>query len=384
MVKRVMFLLGILAMGLGLNSSATAAPEPELNVKDWVKLTNGEHYQQTQLLRFDPKADAFLIRKLDQMPWKLVNTLIKNDYPQNEVEKAKELDALESQQNAEALSSVSGSSFPGKTPESDNFKASAVKPHFTIGKTPSINVERLCNKIHEIILQHPDITPVITIEHDWSPDAQHYMLYGFWQRFAAFLTGHQKEFPSPLFFRSKLFLLLGCGWTSRYAFTGYEAPLVKFIMSQPDRSVQMHDVFREAYLLTRGDVYLTLLTAENVLAGNPYREDRQNDPLQKKLLYIRNDSAPYGDNYGAWYHFYGIGLYGLVRPSFIARAVGEIESLGSIFLEGFDRQEDYINRLGAIFGRKLNRLIEKGAWKKPLTKDDRTDYMTIVPVPEKP
>jgi len=69
-------------------------------------------------------------------------------------------------------------------------------------------------------------------------------------------------------------------------------------------------------------------------------------------------------------------LMKVIRAPIISRAVAEIESVGSIFLEGFDKQEDFVNRLGAIFGRKLNRLITRDLWKKPLTPQDRTDYMT--------
>lgn len=68
-------------------------------------------------------------------------------------------------------------------------------------------------------------------------------------------------------------------------------------------------------------------------------------------------------------------MYGVIRAPFVARAVAEIESFGSLFLEGADKQEDYINRYGAIFGRKLNRLIEQELWKQPLPKDARFDYM---------
>ncbi|MBF0544953.1 MAG: hypothetical protein HQM08_10990 [Candidatus Riflebacteria bacterium] len=360
--------------------SKNLTPVPEINIKEWIRRANGEQYQQTQLLRIDAIADAYLIRKLDQMPWKLVEALLKGNYPQKEDERKKELNTLEAQQELEANSGKPDSAVVTNL---QTVVDTPTKPHYTIGRTHPINVERLCNKFREIMQSFPNYTPVITMEHEWAPETRRYLFYGFWQRFAHFLTGQQKDMPMPLFFRSKLFLLLGCGWTSRYAFTGYEKYLVKYIMSCPDRSVQIHDVFRECYRLTLGDVYLTMLTAENVLAGNPYRSDRDKDPLQRKLAYIRNDSAPSGDNYGAWYHFYGIALYGLVRAPLIPSAVGEIESFGSLFLEGPDKQEDYINRLGAIFGTKLKMLIESGNWKKPLSPTDRTDYMTLVPVPEK-
>ena len=175
--------------------------------------------------------------------------------------------------------------------------------------------------------------------------------------------------------RSKLFLCLACGWTSRYMLTGQEEALKAIIMAAPDRSLNIHDLFRESYVLNKGNLYLTLLTCENVLAGDPYRTDRGSDPIQVKLAYIRNDSSPAGDNYGAWYHFFGIGMYGFVRAPFVARAVAEIESFGSLFLEGPDKQEDFINRLGAIWGRKLEKMVKNKTYLSPLRSDERTDYL---------
>lgn len=328
--------------------------------KDWLKRSNGEHYQQTGLQVTDPRGDAFLIRKLDQIPWKLLKTLVGGSYPQAEIEKERELQAIETAQ-----------------------KAGTEEAKLKIGRTKPIHIPRLVNAIHRVILeQYPAITPVMGEEHKWSPEAQRYLWYGFWHRVGRFIIGKQREFPTLLFMRSKIFLLLACGWTSRYAVTGQEPALEQRIMSYPDGRMQLHELFRESYVLNNGNMYLTMLTAENVLASDPYRIDRGNSQLQQKLAYIRHDSQPLGDNYGAWYHFFGIGMYGLVRAPFVARAVAEIESVGSLFLEGRDKQEDYINRYGAIFGRQLNRLIEKGIWKQPLPKDARFDYM--LPFTEKP
>ena len=222
---------------------------------------------------------------------------------------------------------------------------------------------------------YPQITPTMGEEHDWSPDAKKYLFYGFWQRLGRHIFGKQKEFPCPIFLRSKLFLCLACGWTSRYLVTGQEKALTERIMKYPDRRVQIHHMFAESYKLNKGNVYLTFLTCENVLAGDPYREDRENDPLQKKLAYIRHDSKDIGDNYGAWYHFFGISLYGLLRAGAVSRSVAEIESIGSFFMEGADKQEDYINRYGAIFGKKFKKMMKKETWKIPLQPTDRTDYM---------
>lgn len=326
--------------------------KPVSEFKQWLKVYEAEHYQQTSLQRIDPQGDAILIRRLDQIPMKLLSTLIKGGYPQEEIQQEKNLMSAEADQKMDP-------------------KALGLK----IGRTKPIDIDRLLNAIRQVIQETPDIQPFISAEHDWSPEAKRYLAYGFWHRMGRHVFGKQREFPAPLLFRSKLFLLLACGWTSRYAVTGREPALTARIMRYPPRSMQIHDLFRESYRLCGGDLYLTLLTAENVLASDPYRIDRDNDPIQQRLAYIRHDSMPIGDNYGAWYHFHGIALYGMLRAPFVARAVAEIESFGSLFLEGADKQEDYINRLGAIWGRKLSRMIKKKTWQKPLGKSDRTDYM---------
>jgi hypothetical protein len=319
--------------------------------RNWIAAYDKTEYQQTDKNMVDPKGDAWLMRKLDTMPMKFIKVLVEGSYPQAEIDKEKELEAMEN-----ALKHGNG--------------------EYKIGKTPSVHPDRLINVVRQIIQKYyPRIVPHIGTEHEWSPEAQRYLMYGFWHRMGRLVTLKQKEIPLPLFFRSKLFLLLGCGWTSRYAVTGTEQALIDRLLLYPDRKVQIHHVFMESYVLSRGDLYLTLLTAENVLAGNVYRVDRHKDPLQMKLAYIRNDSGEYGDNYGAWYHWFGISMYGLVRAPFISRAVAEIESLGSIVLEGFDKQEDFINRYGAIFGRKLNRMIHDKTWMVPLKPTDRTDYL---------
>jgi hypothetical protein len=338
-----------------LTVSANAKNNNKAEFKKWIKAYEAKHFQQDSYKPVDPKADAVLIRKLDQVPMKLLQALVKSSYPQAEIEKEKQLKQLE--------------------------EANKKKLGYKIGKTVPIDVDRLINKCRKIMLQYyPNIKPTLGQEHKWSPEAKKYLIYGFWHRLGRSAFRKQKEFPSPLFFRSKLFLLLACGWTSRYAFTGQEEALKKRIMLYPDRKMQLHHMFMESYVLNKGNIYLTFLTAENVLAGDPYRADRENDPVQKKLAYIRHDSVDMGDNYGAWYHFFGISMYAVVRAGIVSRAVAEIESLGSIFLEGKDKQEDYINRYGAIFGKKFKKMLKKGRWKKALTKTDRTDYMLPNPL----
>ena len=257
-------------------------------------------------------------------------------------------------------------------------KIKTEKPDFTIGKEKPVNIDALCNKFIKIIQENPDIKPSLGEEHKWSPDAEKYMSYGkgFWKRVGAFMRGEQ-DFPAPTLGGSKLFIMLACGLTPYLAQTGQEEKLEKKIMQYDDRSVKIDDVLKESYVLNRGDIYLTLLTAENVLGRDFFDADRGNRPLQKKLQYIRNDSKPEGDNFGAWYHFAGLALYSLVRPEWMAKSVAAVETFGSLFTEKKDIQENHINRMGVEFGSKLKKMIEEETWKNPLPPSAALEYMNL-------
>ena len=295
-----------------------------------------EHYQQDSLRLVDPKADAFLIRRMDTIPAKIFTYLV-NGLPQDEKQD--------------------------------------IPRDFTIGRDLPFDYIPLLNKCREIMRRHyPAIVPTLGEEHKWSPEARRYMAYGYWHRLWRRLSGKQQDYPCPLFMRSRLLLCLACGWTARYCVTGQEQALTQRILSYPDRSIQLHQLFEESYVLNKGDIYLTFLTCENVLTGMPHRDGRGDDPLQRKLAYIRNDSHEAGDNYGAWYHFFGIALYGMLRPDYVSLLVGEIESFGSFFMEGADRQETLINRQGALFGFDFKLMMERGTWWVPAW-NVGTDYM---------
>ncbi len=315
---------------------------PELEFKNFIKTsrTDPKRYVQDGYKLVDPKGDAYLIGELDQVPRKLIKAL-----------------------------------YEFLCKKKDN--GEEIKEDFTIGHKKPIKTDALINKIIETIQENPGIEPVMGEEHKWSPEAQKYLYYGFWDRLKDFVKGDYKEFPAPLLLRSKFFLILACGYTNRYMVTGKEGELEKKLMSYPDGSVQIHDVFRESYLLNKGDIYLTLLTAENMLAKNPYQKDRNKDPLQKKLSYIRNDSKPVGDKYGGWYHFFGAALYGLLRNDFASKSVVLTEAFGSFFLEGPDRQETLINVAGADFGSKLKKMMKKQQWRNPPAGADDRNYMDL-------
>ena len=325
----IAFFLTALALA-GCATSRTASQRGE-GFRTWLERSyESEMYRQDSVMLVDELGDAMLIRKLDTAFIKLSAAFFRRDLPQYVSDRERQ----------------------------------AGSAGFRIGKAYPLDNGQLLDRFAEVMRRHhPEITPSLGREHVWSPAARRYIQYGYWHRLWRRVTGRQQDFPAPLFKRSKLFLCLACGWTSRYCITGTEEALTERIMSYPDRGLEIQDIFEESYVLNRGNVYMTLLACENVLAGEPHRFGREEDPLQRKLSYIRDDSEELGDNYGAWYHFFGITLYSLVRTRHESILVANTESLGSLFMEGPDRQETLINHYGALFGNDLRRMIKKGSWK---------------------
>lgn len=315
-------LVALVLTGCGVSR---VAANRESEFKYWLERSyESEMYQQDRVMMVDAQGDALLIRKLDTAFIKLTSYLFHNNLPQ----------------------AVSGR------------ERQSADPDFKIGRTNPLDNEQLLNQFMDVIQDYyPAITPELGEEHEWSPEAKRYNLYGYWHRLGRRISGRQKDFPAPFFMRSKLLMCLACGWTSRYCITGTEETLIERIMSYPDYSLQLSELFAESYLLNRGNVYMSLLACENVLTGQPHRTERDDDPMQRKLAYIRNDSKPLGDNYGAWYHFFGIALYGILRSSFTSVFVANTESFGSFFMEGADHQETLINHYGALFGHQFRKRI---------------------------
>lgn len=231
--------------------------------------------------------------------------------------------------------------------------------NYTIGREAPIDHEALLDTLCSIMKEFPQFPPHLGAEHVWSEDGQSYQGLGYLKRVGQAIVG-ERPFPFPTFSRSKLLCALGLGATNLVMPTGKEAELKAWIMEQPPGSIELHQLFREAYRLNEGDLYATLLSAENVLCEGLYDPDRQDREVTTRLSYLRSDSAPLGDNFGSWYHLFGSALYSLMRPEWKARAVMAVEGAGSLILEGSDPQEDHINQLGVHLGVGLRRVAEHG------------------------
>ncbi len=196
------------------------------------------------------------------------------------------------------------------------------------------------------------IEPFFGEPHEWSPEFRQYC--------------RDKGEMIPQVF-TKLLTALASGVTSRHFKTGAEADLIGYILTRGDGSVTMDQAFRQSYRLNRGDVYLTILTIENVLSDHWRHPEREKLAVTRKLANISNFYQGRGDKFGAWYHYHGIMLYGYVRGGFRAALVGGIETMGSHVLnsahdQGDEQQEDYVNSTGGKIGARLAKVIREKAY----------------------
>lgn len=189
------------------------------------------------------------------------------------------------------------------------------------------------------------IAPKLGTPHTWSPEFMEYSKK----------TGE----VIPLGF-SKLLVALASGVTSRHFKTGQEEALINYVLSRPDASITMDQLFRASYRLNNGEFYLTILTNLNILSDYWRHPQRDQLAVTHKLAVISNFYQGKGDKYGAWYHFQGIMLYGYVQGGLRAWLVGNIESAGShVLSHGSDeQQEDYVNTTGGKVGAKIAKAMK--------------------------
>ncbi len=165
------------------------------------------------------------------------------------------------------------------------------------------------------------------------------------------------------------------GSTSKFMTTNKEAELTRWILSQPIRSVTLIDVFRKAYQLHRGDLHHALLLSENIFSRrwrHAHREDLQMTRRLRPFTNWKNGNV--NDNFGSWYHFWGVAYYGLIAGKDRALWAAEVEHQGSVFLgsDAYEKQEHFVNLQGARLGGDLREAILSGRWSQIQTTADDT------------
>ncbi len=219
------------------------------------------------------------------------------------------------------------------------------------GRINPFRKKEVLKMYQQIILEERanGIEPVFGEPHEWSPEFIQYC--------------RDKGEVIPLTF-TKLLTALASGVTSRHFKTGTESALIDYILTREDGSVTLDQAFRQSYRLNRGDVYLSILTIENILSDHWRHPQRDKLAVTRKLANISNFFQGRGDKFGAWYHYHGIMLYGYVRGGFRAALIGGIETAGSHVLngandQGGEQQEDYVNSTGGKIGAKLAKIVHE-------------------------
>jgi hypothetical protein len=219
------------------------------------------------------------------------------------------------------------------------------------GRNNPIKIKEMVKMFTQIISEETanGITPKYGRVHAWSPE---------------FLKLCEEKGESiPLTF-SKLLTALSSGVTARHMKTGKETDLINFILSRPNKSLFLHEIFIQSYRLNDGDVYQSILTPLNILSDAWRHPQRDKLAMTGKLSKITNVYNGEGDKFGSWYHFLGIMLYGYVKGGLKSTVVGNIESIGSHMLgEGQEYQEDHINSKGGRVGARLAKIIREQSYK---------------------
>ena len=114
-------------------------------------------------------------------------------------------------------------------------------------------------------------------------------------------------FSSGKIIASKIIMSLATATSARFMYVGQEIPLINWILSRPDNSVTMEQLFSKSYALNKGNVYLTILTIENVLSDATFEADREKTAVNQKLADLYAASP---NKFGDWYHLFGPMLAG--------------------------------------------------------------------------
>lgn len=306
----------------------------------------GYIYQQDSYNLNDPKGDILLLWTARQI----------HEYVGGNL-KGNQKEILEKRQSkiSELLAK-----YPQYSPKEETVNI-VIKDHETVNKEHEpivleghkapFKIKNVSLMLQQVIIEEIErgIIPKTGDIHEWSPEIRKELKKEF------FLFGRM----------SKLLLALSRGVTSFYMVSGTEEELKSYIISRPDNSINLEEMFRASYRINKGDVYLSLLTIENVLSrfwSSPQRSKRL---ISTKLKHIINFNYS-ADKFGAWYHLFGMMLYGYASGGPKASIVGNLETLGSQIMSRFqdERQENYINAKGGPIGGRLKRFIKKQKYKE--------------------
>lgn len=155
---------------------------------------------------------------------------------------------------------------------------------------------------------------------------------------------------------SKLVVALATASSSRFLYVGQEENLIEWIINRPDLSVTIEDLFRQSYVLNKGNVYLTLLTIENVLSDATFEAERENTLVNQKLVDLYKASP---NKFGDWYHFFGTMVAGYAGEP--AHLIVKLYSIYRKISRGDKAEKATLaaDKAGADIGTQLREFMEQ-------------------------
>jgi hypothetical protein len=323
------------------------------------------HYQQSEFRPIDTIGDFSLFRKAASTPkkiyWTLTNNLKKRNQFAEKISKGKncaeELFEITYNDNPNSSNTINRKVREKDLQQILESDLSEDKKVAIVAKLQSFNIyleghsnpiktNQFVDMIQMIIAKgyEKGINPSFGQPHDWSDEFKNSNLA-------------KKSIMASF---SKVLLALSRGETSQYLLSGHEIELEEWILEKEIESLYPHDLLEKSYELSKGDMYLTILTIENVLNKYWRANNRATLPITIRLKPIINSFGSNGDVFGAWYHLFGMMLYGYVEGSVSGKTVGTIETLGSHILSKFEdeKQEDFVNSKGGVIGGRIAHLIK--------------------------
>lgn len=338
-----------LLLSLGFSNLQAESITP-LTIEEAKKYAPNEliQYRQLEYKLIDPAGDYALLKRSEIWPKKMVLKALKKS-KENEVESNNANIDVESYVGS--LENMFITQDEALSYNSKNSKESIQ------GRESPIIRKGFAKMFKQVIVeeQKNGIEPRYGNPHKWSKE---------------FKNKYGKS--SPMMVSSKLLLALAVGETNRYMKTDKEDELYNWLIDQQDSSVEISDLFRASYRINDGDVYLTLMTIENVMAHQWRNENRDNFKFVKKLKAITSGYQFTSDRFGTWYHLFGMIVYGYVeaqdhplKATIKATVIGEIEALGSRMLSSYNKtQKAWMNRKGGAIGSDLATIVTKKTFLK--------------------
>ena len=294
-------------------------------------------YQQTDYSLFDTVGDKALIERVSKAPKNIIKF-----FGKSEPDLSKNAFAEWVPDESDRVETADDKAF-GRLEDPNKINIQ--------GREKPINVKRFTESLIQIMKDeniNSSITPKLGEFHEWAPE-----------------TFEKYRGQNLIIGFNKVFVALCMGFTSRFMKTDQEENLKTWILTQPFNSIELAEMFRQSYRLNNGDVYLSLMTIENILASNWRYKGRENLPVTKRLKPFVSGYNYDSDRYGTWYHFFGMIIFGYMKGGLTADIVGRVEALGSNIMSKFKvdkTQKQWLNRLGGYVGDGLKEAVVSGSW----------------------